>query len=188
MSISVESWSSVTMTGRRPINSGINPNFLKSSAVTLLKTSSSSSYSSPKSATNPMELDFLSLSFITSVRRGKAPPQIKRMLLVSTVVIGTIAFFDEAPTGTSISAPSKSFSIPCCTDSPFISRFVAEFFLASLSISSIKMMPCSAFSTSLSAAAKSLLTTDSMSSPMYPASVSVVASVIASGTSDHQYI
>lgn len=38
------------------------------------------------------------------------------MFFVLTVVSGTIAFLLLAPTGTSTSLPSKSFSIPCCTD------------------------------------------------------------------------
>ena len=54
-----------------------------------------------------------------------------------------------------------------------------------MSISSIKIIPVSAFSTSLSAAAKSFETTLSISSPIYPASVSDVASVIARGTSNN---
>ena len=47
----------------------------------------------------------------------------------------------------------------------------------------MKIIPLSAFSISLSAAARSLLTTDSISSPIYPASVRDVASAIAKGTS-----
>ena len=87
-----------------------------------------------------------------------------------------------APTGTSISLPSRSLSIPCCTDSPLTSRLLVSFFFAILSISSIKIIPCSALSTSLSAAARSFETTLSISSPIYPASVSDVASAMASGT------
>ena len=118
-----------------------------------------------------------------SSRSGNAPPQINRIFFVFTVVSGTIAFLLFAPTGTSTSLPSKSLSIPCCTDSPLTSLWLEVFFLAILSISSIKIIPCSARSTSLSAAARSLETTLSMSSPIYPASVRDVASVIASGTS-----
>ena len=108
----------------------------------------------------------VSLSLMMPSRSGKAPPQIKRMFLVLTVVRGTMAFLLLAPTGTSTSLPSRSLSIPCCTDSPLTSLWFVFFFLAILSISSIKMMPCSAFSTSLSAAARSFDTTLSMSSPM----------------------
>ena len=69
---------------------------------------------------------------------GKAPPQIKRIFLVLIVVSGTMAFLLVAPTGTSTSAPSKSFNSPCCTDSPLTSLWLEFFFLAILSISSIK--------------------------------------------------
>ena len=104
------------------------------------------------------------------------------IFLVLTVTCGTIAFLLVAPTGTSTSLPSRSLSIPCCTDSPLTSLLLVSFFLAILSISSINMIPLSAFSTSLSAAVRSFETTLSISSPIYPASVSDVASVIASGT------
>ena len=139
-------------------------------------------YLSLRSAPNPIAACLVRRSLIIPSRSGNAPPQMNRMFLVFTVVSGTIAFLLVAPTGTSTSLPSRSFSIPCCTDSPLTSLLLVSFFLAILSISSINIIPCSAFSTSLSAASKSLETTDSISSPIYPASVSVVASVIASGT------
>ena len=94
-----------------------------------------------------------------------------------------MAFLLVAPTGTSTSAPSKSFNNPCCTDSPLTSRLFVFCFLAILSISSMNTIPCSARSTSLSAACRSFDKTLSTSSPIYPASVRDVASVIASGTS-----
>ena len=122
-------------------------------------------------------------SLMISSRSGKAPPQINKMFLVFTVASGTMAFLLFAPTGTSTSAPSKSFSMPCCTLSPLTSLVLVFFFLAILSISSMKIMPLSALSTSLSAAARSLDTTDSISSPIYPASVREVASAMAKGTS-----
>ena len=156
----------VKIIGRRPINSGIIPNFLKSSTVTLLIRSLSLSYLSFSSALNPIELFFVSLSLMISSKSGNAPPQIKRIFFVFTVVSGTIAFLLFAPTGTSTSLPSRSFNIPCCTDSPLTSRWLDVFFFAILSISSMKMIPCSARSTSLSAAARSLETTLSISSPI----------------------
>ena len=181
--ISLVSPCSVKIIGSRPINSGIIPNFLISSTVTLAIRFFSLSKRSLSCPLKPMELCFVRRSLIISSKSGKAPPQIKRILRVLIVASGTIAFLLFAPTGTSISAPSKSFSIPCCTDSPLTSRELLFFFFAILSISSIKMMPRSAFSTSLSAAAKSFDTTLSISSPIYPASVKDVASAMASGTS-----
>ena len=118
-----------------------------------------------------------------SSKSGNAPPQINKIFFVFTVVNGTIAFLLFAPTGTSTSLPSNSFNIPCCTDSPLTSLWFVFFFFAILSISSMKIIPCSAFSTSLSAAASNLETTLSISSPIYPASVREVASVMANGTS-----
>ena len=94
-----------------------------------------------------------------------------------------MAFLLVAPTGTSTSLPSRSLSIPCCTDSPLTSLLLVVSFFAILSISSINTMPVSALSTSLSAAARSFEITLSISSPMYPASVRDVASVMARGTS-----
>ena len=169
--------------GSRPINSGIIPNFRISSTVTLDKRFLSLSYLSFSSELKPIEAVFVRRSRIISSRSGKAPPQIKRIFLVFTVASGTMAFLLLAPTGTSTSAPSRSLSIPCCTLSPLTSLVLVFLFLAILSISSIKIIPRSAFSTSLSAAANSLDTTDSMSSPMYPASVREVASAMARGTS-----
>ena len=148
------------------MNSGIIPNLRMSSTVTLERIFLSLLYLSFNSELKPMEAVFVSRSLMISSRSGKAPPQMNRMFLVLTVASGTMAFLLLAPTGTSTSAPSRSFSIPCCTLSPLTSRVVVFFFLAILSISSIKIIPRSAFSTSLSAAASSLETTDSISSPM----------------------
>ena len=114
---------------------------------------------------------------------GNAPPQINRILSVFTVAIGVMAFFWLEPTGTSTVLPSRSFNSSCCTDSPLTSLVLVCFFLAILSISSIKIIPFSARFTSFPAAAKSLETTLSISSPIYPASVREVASAIARGTS-----
>ena len=100
-----------------------------------------------------------------------ADKQIYRIGDISRIM----AFLLLAATGTSTSLPSSSFNNPCCTDSPLTSLWLEFLFLAILSISSIKIIPCSAFSTSLSAAARSLDTTLSMSSPIYPASVRDVA-------------
>jgi uncharacterized YigZ family protein len=66
-----------------------------------------------KVALKPMEVCFVSLCLIISSKSGNAPPQINKIFLMLMVVKGTMAFLLFAPTGTSISAPSKSFSIPC---------------------------------------------------------------------------
>ncbi len=164
--ISLFSPSNVKIMGSLPRNSGIIPNFFKSSTVTFFNIFLSLSYLSFNSALNPMEVCFFSLCLIISSKSGKAPPQINNIFFVFMVVKGTMAFLLLAPTGTSTSAPSKSFNIPCCTLSPLTSLEWVSFFLAILSISSIKIMPLSALSTSLSAAARSLDTTLSISSPI----------------------
>ena len=163
----------------------VSSNFLKSSDVTFFIILGSLSYLSVNSLWKPMAACLLSLSLIMSSKSGKAPPQINKIFFVLTVASGTIAFLLVAPTGTSTSLPSKSLSIPCWTDSPLTSLLLVFCFFAILSISSIKIIPVSALSTSLSAAAKSFETTLSISSPIYPASVSDVASVIARGTSNN---
>ena len=142
------------------------PKFRRSCVATLLSIVLSLSYLSFRSAPKPIEDCFVRRSLIIPSRSGNAPPQINRIFLVFIVVRGTIAFLLLAPTGTSISLPSKSLSIPCWTDSPLTSRWFVFFFFAILSISSMKIIPCSAFSTSLSAAARSFDTTLSISSPM----------------------
>ena len=108
-----------------------------------------------------------------------------KIFFVLIVANGTIAFLLLAPTGTSTSLPSSNFNNPCCTLSPLTSLVDAFLFLAILSISSINIIPVSALSTSLSAVASNLETTLSISSPIYPASVSDVASAIARGTSNN---
>ena len=148
------------------MNSGIMPKARRSSFVTFERMSLSLSWASLSSAEKPMELCLVSRSLMMPSRAGNAPPQMNRMLVVSTVVSGTMPFLELAPTGTSTSEPSRSFNSPCCTASPETSREFMFCFLASLSISSMKTMPFSALSTSLSAAARSLEMQLSTSSPM----------------------
>ena len=166
INISLSNPFSVKMIGRRPTNSGIIPNALTSSTVTLPRRSGSSSYLSLRSARKPMDACSFRRSLMMFSNSGNAPPQINKIFRVFTVVRGTIAFLLVAPTGTSTSLPSSNFNRPCCTASPLTSLWLVFLFFASLSISSIKMIPCSAFSTSLSAANKSFETTLSISSPI----------------------
>ena len=113
-----------------------------------------------------MDVVLVRRSLIIFSRSGKAPPQIKRILSVLIISIGVMAFFCPVPTGTSTSAPSKSFNSSCCTDSPLTSRVFVDFFFAILSISSMNTMPISAFCTSPPAAARSFVRTLSISSPI----------------------
>ena len=52
-------------------------------------------------------------SLMMSSISGNAPPQMKRILVVSIIVVGVIAFLLPDPTGTSTSDPSRSFRSPC---------------------------------------------------------------------------
>ena len=164
--ISLSNASSVKSTGSLPRNSGIMPNSRRSSVVTCLSRFGSSSYLSLSSALKPMDACLLILCLMISSISGNAPPHINSMFLVLMVVMGTIAFLLPDPTGTSTSAPSSSFNSPCCTDSPLTSLLLLFCFLAILSISSMNTIPLSAFSTSLSAAARSFDRTLSTSSPI----------------------
>ncbi len=157
---------SVQTIGSRPMNSGIIPNARRSSLLTLDRISLSLSYASLSSAENPIEVCLVRRCLMMPSSAGNAPPQMNRIFFVSTVVIGTIAFLEFAPTGTSTSEPSRSFNSPCCTASPDTSLEFRFCFFASLSISSMKTMPFSALSTSLSASARSLLIQLSTSSPI----------------------
>ena len=87
--------------------------------------------------------------------------------------------------GTLATHPSMILSRACCTPSPDTSRVMdgLGLFLATLSISSMYMTPCSARLTSKSAACIRRSRMFSTSSPTYPASVRDVASAMAKGTS-----
>ena len=108
----VSPWS-VTVTGSLPRNSGIIPNSLRSWFVTFERMSGSLSYLSFGSEPNPMDVVFVRRSLMIVSRSGNAPPQIKRILSVLTISIGVMAFFCPVPTGTSTSAPSRSFKSSC---------------------------------------------------------------------------
>ena len=76
--------SNVTLTGTRPINSGIRPYFTKSSGNTCFKISPTflSEERSAISALKPMDFLPIRLSIIFSIP-SNAPPQIKRIFVVS---------------------------------------------------------------------------------------------------------
>ena len=112
-SISSVKPSNVNIIGRRPMNSGIIPNFLKSSFITLDNILASLSYLSFKSDIKPIVACLLRRSLIISSNPGNAPPHINNIFFVFTVAKGTIAFLLVAPTGTSTSLPSSNFNNPC---------------------------------------------------------------------------
>ena len=77
--------SNVANTGRRPTNSGIKPNLIKSSGSTLFKTrlASFAIFLGLTSAPKPMPL-LSERSLMIFSNPSNAPPQMNRMLLVST--------------------------------------------------------------------------------------------------------
>ena len=75
--------SNVTITGKRPINSGIKPNFNKSSGTTSLRIADTSR-SSARCTSAPKPNVFLAVRFVITLSiPSNAPPQIKRILVVS---------------------------------------------------------------------------------------------------------
>ncbi len=161
------------------------PNLCRSWGMTCAISSSSlSSTLRPSSALKPMP--FLPMRSATSLSRPtKAPPQMKRMLVVSMRMSSCWGCLRPPWGGTLASVPSRILSSACCTPSPETSRVIERFsaLRAILSISSMYTMPICARSTSPSAAVISLSRMFSTSSPTYPASVRVVASAMAKGTS-----
>ena len=129
------------MMGRRPRNSGMRPYFLRSSTVTCFMMSRSASWLTLTPLLKPTPLLLLRRLVMMSSKPGKAPPQMKRMLLVSTMALCENGPFMPPPRGTSTLVPSSSLSRPCCTASPPMSRLPElpspMFFLAILSISSM---------------------------------------------------
>mmetsp|Transcript_4193 Transcript_4193/g.16674 ORF Transcript_4193/g.16674 Transcript_4193/m.16674 type:complete len:474 (-) Transcript_4193:558-1979(-) len=120
----------------------------------------------------------------TRSRPENAPPQMNRMLDVSTAMKSPRGFLRPPFSGTFTTDPSTIFNKACCTPSPETSRVMETFsdLRVSLSISSMYTMPLCAACKSKSALTKSLCSRDSTSSPTYPACVSVVASADANGT------
>ena len=176
---------SVATIGNLPINSGINPNFNKSCGNSSLNTS----YlliSFVLSIFEPKPIDFLPvLSFMIFSNPSNAPPQIINIFSVLICINSWFGCFLPPCGGTDAIVPSIIFNNACCTPSPLTSLVIDGFsdFLVILSISSIYIIPFSAFCTSPSADWINFNKIFSTSSPTYPASVRVVASAIANGTS-----
>mmetsp|Transcript_14279 Transcript_14279/g.25823 ORF Transcript_14279/g.25823 Transcript_14279/m.25823 type:complete len:220 (+) Transcript_14279:365-1024(+) len=129
-----------TMTGNRPTNSGIMPNWTRSLGMALskyfpwtLKSSMFFFMVAPK----PMEAASILLLMIVS-RPAKAPPLMKRMLEVSIWMKSPRGFLRPGSLGTLITLPSTILSNACCTPSPDTSRLMLTFppLLRILSVSS----------------------------------------------------
>src|SRR6516225_9956967 len=114
--------SSVATTGRRPTNSGIRPYLSRSSGSTWRKIppvqrSSGASTCAPK----PIEVERPRAEMIFS-RPEKAPPQMNRMLVVSTCRNSCCGCLRPPCGGTDAIVPSMILSKACCTPSPETSR------------------------------------------------------------------
>ena len=171
----------VTVVVKRPINSGIIPNRVRSSGVT--SEISCFSVFALTSAPNPI-VEPWTLFLMIDSNPTNAPPAMNKMFLVSTSTVSPCGCF-LLPTGLTLHlVPSTSFSNACCTPSPDTSRvmLVLSLFREILSISSMNTIPRSALLTSLSARASNIAIIDSTSSPTYPASVRLVASATTKGT------
>ena len=142
--------SSETVIGTRPINSGISPNFTKSCGRARLKASpifmSDFAFTS---ALNPIVEASIRDSTIFS-RPSNAPPQIKRMFVVSIGISSCCGCFLPPCGGTEATVPSRILRSACCTPSPDTSLVMETFsdFFVILSISSIYTIPCCARSMS----------------------------------------
>ena len=117
---SLSKGSSEVIMGKRPMISGISPNFFRSAGEMCLSTSSlATSERSP----------FLKPTARLCMRRemifsmpSKAPPQMNRILRVSIFTYFCSGCFLPPSGATLATVPSKIFSRPCCTPSPLTSR------------------------------------------------------------------
>ena len=116
--------SSVATTGRRPTNSGINPNLSKSSGSTWRNISPSRRSSGAfTSAPKPIEVP-CPRSFIIFSKPEKAPPQTNKILVVSTCKNSCCGCFLPPWGGTLATVPSIILSKACWTPSPDTSRVI----------------------------------------------------------------
>ena len=137
--------STLTTTGSRPTNSGINPYFSRSSGITCRNRratlfSLSSLFSTVRSLLKPSCPFSFTRSATISSSPWKAPLQMNRMSLVFTWMNSCWGCLRPPWGGTLATVPSIIFSSPCCTPSPDTSRVMeglSPVLRAILSISSM---------------------------------------------------
>ena len=114
----------VAMTGIRPINSGMMPNFIKSSGSTSLNTSVMLRWA--LLLTNaPKPMPDASVRFsMTFSKPENAPPQINKILVVSICKKSWFGCLRPPCGGMLAIVPSISFNRACCTPSPDTSRVI----------------------------------------------------------------
>mmetsp|Transcript_11540 Transcript_11540/g.27661 ORF Transcript_11540/g.27661 Transcript_11540/m.27661 type:complete len:319 (-) Transcript_11540:245-1201(-) len=142
-----ESARSFASTGKRPTNSGRKPYRMRSPTCsagepTLASLGGAEAPPGWSLASKPMT-DCLSRSAMMRERPVKAPPQMKRMLVVSMATCSARGVFRPPRSGTLTTDPSSILSSACCTPSPETSRVMAmaSALRASLSISSMYTIP-----------------------------------------------
>ena len=117
-------WVKVANTGKRPISSGIKPNLIKSSGSTSFNSSPIARSSLPAtSALKPMP-DLAVRCWITFSKPSNAPPQINKILVVSTWRKSWLGCFLPPWGGIEAIVPSINLSKACCTPSPETSRVI----------------------------------------------------------------
>ena len=131
--------SNVATIGKRPTNSGIMPNLIKSCGwISSNLLIDSLSIFDLTSIPKPSWLAPLRSAIILS-NPTNAPPQINKMFVVSILIFSCWGCLRPPCGGTLATVPSKILSNACCTPSPLTSRVIETFWVlrAILSISSI---------------------------------------------------
>ena len=136
------------MTGKRPMISGINPNFFKSIGLSFFIESSSVVFILT-SILYPMTC-LLHLALTILSNPTNAPPHMNNIFFVLIFTRGVSGCLRPPLGGIDTIDPSRSFNNACCTPSPDTSRVIDALspFLVILSISSMNTIPRSVLSTS----------------------------------------
>ena len=124
-SASSSSGSSGAITGKRPMNSGIMPNSSRSSLVTCASSSPRSLFAVLGVGAEADGLAAQRRAMMLS-RPTKVPPQMNRMLVVSTWMYCCSGCLRPPWGGTLLTVPSSILSRACCTPSPETSRVMRD--------------------------------------------------------------
>ena len=104
---------SVTTTGRRPMNSGISPFFIKSSGMILLSEAPTVTRRFERTSAPKPICFFPRRDSMISSRPSNEPPQIKRMFVVSICRSSCCGCLRPPCGGTDAVVPSRILSNPC---------------------------------------------------------------------------
>ena len=114
---------SVTMTGSRPMNSGMSPNLSRSSGISFSRILARSALEIAPSDPKPIERLPTRSSTIFS-RPSNAPPQMNSMFVVSIWMKSWCGCLRPPCGGTFATVPSRILSRACWTPSPDTSRVI----------------------------------------------------------------